>query len=140
LDPARTFLGRGLAFPLRLDAKGRLATVEGEELVAQAIRLVLMTNPGERAMRPRFGAGLAALVFEAPSPQTMLLVERRVREALVRFEPRVDVDAVSATADPNEPARLLVRVAYRVRATDTVLNLVFPFYIERGVDPGVGSG
>jgi phage baseplate assembly protein W len=58
-------------------------------------------------------------------------VEREVRDALLRWEPRVEVLAVEVEPDPQEPARLLVRVDYRVRTTNNQFNLVYPFYLER---------
>ncbi|MEB2360812.1 MAG: GPW/gp25 family protein, partial [Bryobacterales bacterium] len=58
LDPNKAFLGAGLAFPPQADVHGNLATVAYEEDIRQAIRVILGTNPGERVMRPDFGAGL----------------------------------------------------------------------------------
>ena len=87
----RAFLGRGWAFPLATGADGEIAQAEYEEDVHEAVRLVLGTDPGERVMRPDFGSGLHALVFEPLTATTQALVKHRVEEALVRWEPRIDV-------------------------------------------------
>ena len=126
------FLGAGIAFPLRLDAQGRIAMNSLEDHVRQSILLILQTARGERVMRPEFGAGLQDLVFAPATPATAALAEHTVRDALTRFEPRIDVLKVAATIDPRQPERLLVAVEYRVRRTDTIFNLVYPFYLERG--------
>src|SRR5512134_1905547 len=118
-DP-KAFLGKGWAFPPRLEPDGGLAEVTHEEDVRQAILIILGTNPGERVMRPDFGAGLRAFVFEPVSAATMQRLETRVREALIDFEPRIDVMEVRVTAQ--DPARgvLLVDIRYRVRANNSL--------------------
>jgi phage baseplate assembly protein W len=132
LDPAKAFLGVGWAFPPALEADGSIATAAYEEDIRQAIRIIMGTNPGERVMRPDFGAGLGAFVFEPVNPTTMARLQSRVQEALVAWEPRIDVEAVTVTTDAVERNRLLIDVGYRVRATNTRHNLVYPFYLEEG--------
>lgn len=84
------FLGRGWAFPIRLDQQGDIALAGGEDDIRQAILIILGTAPGERVMRPDFGAGLQALVFEPLNTATKALVKHRVEEALLVWEPRID--------------------------------------------------
>jgi uncharacterized protein len=128
---AGEFLGSGWAFPIRADDTGAVVGVAGEDAVRQAVWLVLSTVPGERVMRPTFGAGLADLVFAPNSPATRGMVVSAVRDALVEHEPRIDVLDVTATPDPAEPARLLIEVDYSVRATNSRFNLVYPFYLQQ---------
>ena len=132
IDPNRAFLGVGWAFPPQLEATGVIAEAIYEEDIRQAIRIILFTNRGERLMRPDFGAGLNEFVFEPVSPSTMALVETRVREALITWEPRIDVLVVTVTSDSSERNRLLIDMNYRVRATNTQHNLVYPFYLQEG--------
>jgi phage baseplate assembly protein W len=131
-DSARAFLGTGWAFPPRLDAAGRIAEAAYEDDVREAIRIVLSTSPGERVMRPDFGAGLERFVFEPVNPATVTQVETAVRDALVAWEPRIDVLETRVTPEGTPPAVLLVDVQYRVRATNALQNLVYPFYLEEG--------
>lgn len=131
-DPAKAFLGVGWAFPPQVEADGKIAEAVAEEDIHQAIRIILGTNPGERVMRPDFGAGLNSFVFEPVNTTTMALLQRRVQEALIAWEPRIDVEAVNVTTDTVERSRLLIEMTYRVRATNTVHNLVYPFYLEEG--------
>lgn len=131
-DPNKAFLGMGVAFPLSASPEGSLATAAYEEDIRQAIRIILGTNPGERVMRPDFGAGLQAFVFEPVSVATMHRLETRVREALIDFEPRIDVMEVRVTAESPARGVLLVDIRYRVRANNSLANLVYPFYLQEG--------
>lgn len=125
------FLGRGWAFPIRLDQQGDIALAGGEDDIRQAILIILGTTPGERVMRPDFGAGLQALVFEPLNTATKALVKHRVEEALLVWEPRIDSLEVNVT-DERTLGRLLIELRYRVRATNTFYNLVYPFYLLEG--------
>jgi phage baseplate assembly protein W len=125
-------LGVGLAFPLAPDARGGLATAAYEEDVRQSIRIILGTNPGERVMRPDFGAGLRDFVFESIEATTMHRVQTRVQEALIDWEPRIDVLQVEVTTDAAVRNRLLIEITYRVRASNSLTNLVYPFYLGEG--------
>ena len=126
------FLGAGISFPLGVDALGRIALNSLEDHVRQSILLILQTAPGERVMNPDFGAGLNNLVFEPISSATLALAQHRVKDALTRFEPRIDVLNVDVTVDPQREGALLINLQYRVRRTDTTFNLVYPFFLERG--------
>ncbi|MGD0715592.1 MAG: GPW/gp25 family protein [Gaiellaceae bacterium] len=128
----KAFLGVGWAFPVAPDPTGEAALAAYEEDVRQAIEIILGTDPGERVMRPDFGAGLHALVFEPIGATTAALVRHRVEEALVQWEPRIDVLEVRVSQDGPLGNRLLVGIDYRIRSTNTFYNLVYPFYLLEG--------
>ena len=131
----RAFLGEGWAFPICAQ-NGAIALVALEEDIRQSILIILGTNRGERVMRPEFGAGLNAFVFEPISETTKQLIRTRVEEALIDFEPRIDVLSVrvteSTTGGGGGKNTLLINIDYRVRATNSISNLVYPFYLEEG--------
>ena len=131
-DPVKAFLGVGWAFPPRLNTDRRVSLAAYEQDIEQAIRIILGTNRGERVMRPDFGAGLIEFVFEPANTATMELLKKRVEESLIDWEPRIDVEEVKVTIEPNERNRLDIDVSYRVRATNTLHNLVYPFYLQEG--------
>jgi hypothetical protein len=129
---AKEFLGVGLSFPFVLDESGAIATAQYEESVRQAIWIILGTSKGERVMRPDFGCSIYDLVFEVKSASTSGRIAQEVRNALLAQEPRIDV--LDVQVDPNEDgATLFIHIEYRVRATNNVFNLVYPFYLERSV-------
>jgi phage baseplate assembly protein W len=127
----RAFQGRGWQFPLRL-AGDQIATSAYEQQIAQSIRLIIGTNPSERRMRPTFGAGLNAFVFEPVSTATLEGIRKRVEDALIDWEPRIDVDKVTAVVAGE--GRVDIEVSYRVRSTNSHANLVYPFYLDEGTE------
>lgn len=127
-DP-KAFLGRGWAFPVATDSDGTTALAVYEDDVRQAIRIIIGTEKGERVMRPDFGAGLRAMLFEPLRTTTLALIRHRVEEALVLWEPRIDSVSVQVTAVPPQ-GELEINVRYRVRLTNTFYNLVYPFFTQ----------
>ena len=133
MDDARqkAFLGTGWAFPVAAVSGAELDMVDHEEDIRQSIRIILGTAQGERVMRPDFGAGLRRMVFEPVNTTTKALVRHRVEEALIRWEPRIDQITVQVTGG-GPLGRLDIEIHYRVRATNTFYNLVYPFYLVEG--------
>lgn len=129
---SKSFLGRGLSFPVSLNSNGDLQSADYEESVRQSVLMILGTAKGERVMRPDFGCGIYDLVFEMKTAGTAGRISQEVQEALLRFEPRIDVINVQVTPQTDSDGeKLLIRVDYQVRATNNVFNLVYPFYLER---------
>src|SRR5438128_775798 len=128
-SPQKAFLGVGWEYPLYATTDGTIATAAYEEDVREAILIILGTNPGERVMRPDFGAGLRAFVFEPGNITTLHLIETRVREALIDWEPRIDTTEVSVRIAQALRNRIDIDIQYRIRATNSKQNLVYPFYL-----------
>lgn len=128
----RDFLGRGWSFPVRPGPGGRLSFAGGDEKIRQSIWIIMSTAPGERQMRPDFGCGIHDLVFEPNTAALRGLVQTRVREALVRFEPRIDVTDVRVETQPEARNYMIIRVDYRIRSNNAFYNLVYPFFINEG--------
>jgi phage baseplate assembly protein W len=130
------FVGTGWAFPLGVDATGRIALAGGERDIEQAIQLILRTYPGERPMRPEFGSRLRDWVFDGGNEANAGEIADEVRRALLRWEPRIAVYDVLVTADEVDPSVLYIEIQYLIRTTNDPRNLVFPFYtIPRAEEP-----
>jgi phage baseplate assembly protein W len=124
----QSFLGIGWGFPITPAAGGALDIAAYEESVRQSVWIVLGTAKGERAMRPDFGCGIHDLVFERNTVSTAGKVTQSVREALLMFEPRIELVDVSVVPQGEV---MQISIDYRVRATNNAFNLVFPFYLQR---------
>jgi phage baseplate assembly protein W len=122
-------IGSGLAFPLQVDRRGGIALARDETDIEQAIELILATAPGERPMRPEFGCGVHDFVFDSIDASTVAKMEDAIRDALDHWEPRVVVESVEFNLDAVGDGVLMIDIGYRVRATNTLRNLVYPFYV-----------
>jgi Bacteriophage baseplate protein W len=131
-NSAKAFLGVGWSFPLCTASDGSTVMAMYEQDVDQAVRIILGTDWGERVMRPDFGAGLNSFVFGPINQTTLRMVQSRVQESLIKWEPRIDVEQVQVSS---QPGKLLIAITYRIRVTNTVHNLVYPFYLEEGAAP-----
>ena len=125
------FLGAGWRFPVSPSPDGRIERSYYEQSISEAIWIILGTAPGERVMRPDFGCGVHDLVFADTSATTAGLIAHEVRQALVLWEPRIELLDVQVAPEDGVLGTLLIRIEYRVRATNNVFNLVYPFYLER---------
>ncbi len=132
---AKAFLGVGWAFPPCTAPDGSTLTAKYEQDVEQAIRIIIGTDRGERVMRPDFGAGLRSFVFGPLNQTTIRQVQTRVQEALVTWEPRIDVESVTVRIDASERSKLEITVLYRIRSTNSRNNLVYDFYLQEGGEP-----
>ena len=133
LSDQRDFLGIGWSFPVATDPlTGDIALSRYDRDVREAIRIILETAPGERVMRPRFGCGIHDLVFEEINTTTIFAIQAAVREALVAYEARIEL--LDVTVDPLEALNglLVIGIDYRVRRTNQVDNLVYPFFYSEG--------
>jgi phage baseplate assembly protein W len=122
-------IGSGLAFPLQVDRRGGIALARDETDIEQAIELILGTAPGERPMRPEFGCGVHDFVFDTIDATTVAQMEGEIRDALDHWEPRVEVVDVDFDLSAVDRGELLINIGYRLRATNHLRNLVYPFYV-----------
>lgn len=130
---SKAFLGRGWKFPVAVDpASGRIAMSEYEQDIKEAIGIILATAPGERLMRPDFGCGIHDLVFATISRATVGLFESRVREAIIKWEARVEIIRLDISTREASNGKLEIQLTCRVRDTNHEFNLVFPFYLTEG--------
>lgn len=133
------FVGKGWAFPLRTSVTGAMALVADEREVAEAIRIILGTSIGERPMRPEFGSRIYEFVFDEADAATASRLAFAVREALERWEPRIDLDAVNVTVDEEKRNLLYIDINYHIKDDNDPRNLVFPFYTIPPEPPPAGA-
>jgi len=134
MDKSRDFLGRGFAFPPRIDsATGQFVMAESEEDIRQAIYIIIMTRMKERAMLPDFGCNVHEYIYELPDSDFEIRLGSEIKEALMKYEPRVI--NVEVEVDTREIVNGIVylNINYTVRATNNPNNLVFPYYLVEGI-------
>lgn len=117
MSSAGDIYGRGISFPPRVGPDGRVSWSEGAENVRESIRVILTTEPGERLMLPRFGAGLKVFLFEPNSTATHRQLQERIMQALRRWEPRIRLTDVQVAADPEDARAAVASIHYELVAT-----------------------
>lgn len=148
------FIGKGWRFPIKVNARGRLEWSDGPSRIQDAIWIIIKTALGERLMRPTFGAGVDDFVFQSNSEINRAQLSAVIKDALLRWEPRIELDDVRVTSgweakdwrleDLDSPSamknrssaldsQVVVTIEYRLRTTNEIFNVVFPFYLEEGV-------
>ncbi len=128
----KNILGAGWRLDLQTDRRGNLALITGAAGVEQAMRFIIGTAPGERPMLPDFGCRIHDLLFAPSTPHTWNLAAHHVEEALIKWEPRIELIKVEAGPSPDDDSCVLVQVEYKIRQINSFYNLVYPFYLEQG--------
>jgi len=128
---SKNFMGSGLSFPLRVNARtGRFVMSRHEENIHESVRIVLRTFRGERVMRPEFGAAPESILFSDAGAEAITALEEGMRAALEENEPRI-ADVVVRVSRENR-GELSVNISYRIRTTNNLFSRVYPFYLLEG--------
>lgn len=122
LDEGAVF-GRGISFPPRVGADGRVAWSAGPTNVAEMIEVVLRTEPGERLFLPEFGGRLGRFLFENNTVATRRLIAEQIGAALKRWEPRVELRSVDVQSDPDDERSAIATVEYALVANNVTEQL-----------------
>ncbi|MBE2270965.1 MAG: GPW/gp25 family protein [Anaerolinea sp.] len=123
------FIGSRLAFPFQLGDRNQIALVSGDLALRQSIYTIVYTVPGERVMRPDFGCEIHSLVFDPVNNETAAVAERYVRDALLRWEPRINVQDVKVSPGDTELGEMWIEVTYQIKGQYDPRSLVFPYYL-----------
>lgn len=128
-----SFLGTGWSFPLRFDSNG-VGMSSGEKDIAESLRILISTQPGERTMNPHFGCDLRGFMFQSLNTSTIIQLKDRIARAILFYEPRVSMDSINIVEQKEESGLIQIEVAYKVNSTNTRHNLVFPYYINEATE------
>lgn len=134
MDDDISFLGTGWSFPPEFSIRAGVRMVSAEEDIRQSLHIVLATNPGERVMRPAFGAGIKQQVFDNIDASTITILKDAIRRAILFYEPRVTLDTIHADTRLALEGRLDFSIDYTVISTNSRHNIVYPYYCLEGSD------
>lgn len=129
----QSFLGRGWSFPPEFNNESRaVKMLEDEEDIQSSLHILLSTRPGERIMVPGYGCNLDELLFSPLNLTIKTYVVDLIRTAILYYEPRIDVNKIEIDPTDEFHGVLLIQIEYTIRATNSRMNMVYPFYIEEG--------
>jgi phage baseplate assembly protein W len=123
------FYGSGITYPMQVNTSGSIHESTGVQKVEESIRIILGTGYSERLMRPTFGSNLKSLVFAPNNEATANLARYYVEDGLRQWEGRIDVIEVLVEND-YQNGMLLIEIHYRLRATQDVHSMIYPFFLE----------
>lgn len=130
-----SYLGRGWSFPPQFDLQSNSVNMlEDDADILSSLEILLGTRPGERVMLPQYGCNLDPLLFETLSTRLKTLMADNIQSAILYFEPRIQVETVKLHQDHGNLGVVLIDIVYRVKATNSRFNFVYPFYKLEGTD------
>lgn len=137
----KSFLGTGWSFPPKFskgdsafDRGGQVLMVTEEDDIRESLHILLSTAPGERVMQPAFGCGLKLHVFDHVNESAVTEITDLIERAILFFEPRISVEKIIVANDKILEGLLTIDIEYRIRATNTRSNMVYPFYFLEGTN------
>ena len=130
-----TYLGKGWDFPPKfLEKQGEVKIISDIEDIEKSLHIIITTRQGERLMRPKFGCDLTDKIFENLSATQTTMMKNQIKEAIVLYEPRIEVLKVALDTQNFLEGKFLIKIDYLIRATNTRRNIVFPYYITEATD------
>ncbi|WP_299441137.1 GPW/gp25 family protein [uncultured Aquimarina sp.] len=136
MDTNISFLGTGWGFPPEFSkkGKGRVEMLSDEADIKSSLEILLSTRLGERIMVPNYGCNLDELLFKPLNLTLKTFVKELIKNAILYYEPRIDLEKIDMDQTNELDGELLIILDYRIRATNSRSNLVFPFYKEEGTN------
>ncbi len=119
MSNAGKIFGKGISFPPRVGADGRVVWSEGETNIRESIKIILLTELGELLRLPQFGGGLNRFLFEPNTATTRQLIRDRITKALAQWEPRITVESVAVEPDAQDVQAAIATVNYKLVATQS---------------------
>jgi len=131
----RDFLGRGWSFPPTFD-KGAKQVVMTEDVedIKNSLTILLATTVGERVMNVSYGCNLEPYVFESMDTTTITILKDKITTSILFFESRIEAEKITMNTDRLIEGILLIEIEYRIRATNSRYNFVFPFYSNEATE------
>ena len=131
------FLGRGWSFPPNFNVQTQTVDMtEKNDDIQRSLHILLTTSVGERVMEPKYGCNMEDLLFESLDTSTKTLIKDKILTAILYFEPRITVNSIEINTQDELEGKLLIEIDYTVKATNSRLNFVFPFYKNEGTEVG----
>lgn len=129
----KSFLGTGWSFPPTFkNHTGTNEMVSKEDDIFQSLHILLTTQLNERIMRSDFGCDLSVLLYESITITLLTKIKGIIQNAILLYEPRIDLLDVNFFTEESTNGVIKIEIIYKIRATNSRKNYVFPYYLEEG--------
>ena len=127
--------GLSVALPLAVNKTDGAYALNKDitSLAAQNLKMVILTNPGERIMQPAFGAGIRQLLFEPATQATVDIVRARIQQQVSQYLPYINLIQLQVFVSENDASALIISLKYSVPTANIISELTL------GVTPSGGS-
>jgi len=127
------FLGKGWSFPPTFDKDSEMVEMRSGAIdIKESLWILLSTRLGERVMQPKYGCQLDELQFENLNRTTITYISELIRTAILYHEPRIEVEKIEIKEEELIAGKVLIKLSYLVRSTNSRMNMVYPYYINEG--------
>jgi phage baseplate assembly protein W len=134
----QTFLGTGWSFPPAFTAGGQdVVMVSGSDDIQQSLGILFATRLGERVLQDTFGCDLQQVLFEDIDQGLINSLTSLITDAILYHEPRIIVNRVDIAESAAQQGVVLISVDYTIKSTNSRFNMVYPFYLNEAMPPGV---
>jgi phage baseplate assembly protein W len=135
METEQDFLGTGWSFPPEFKGSTKEVTMfKDESDIKSSLEILLSTKIGERIMQPKYGCNMDELLFNPLNRTLKTFVSELIKTAILYHEPRIDVEKIDITKGDDLSGELLVLIDFKVRATNSRINMVYPFYQQEGTN------
>ena len=135
METEQDFLGTGWSFPPEFKKNIKAAVMLSDEAdIKSSLEILLSTKIGERIMQPKYGCNMDELLFNPLNQTLKTFVSEMIKTAILYHEPRIDVEKIDITKGDDLTGELLVLVDFRIRSTNSRINMVYPLYKQEGTD------
>jgi uncharacterized protein len=135
MENEQAFLGTGWSFPPEFKKITKsVIMISDEEDIKSSLEILLSTKIGERIMLPKYGCNVDELLFNPLNRTLKTYVSELIRTAILYHEPRIDVEKIDITQGDDLNGELLLSLDYKIRATNSRTNMVYPFYKLEGTN------
>jgi phage baseplate assembly protein W len=135
METEQDFLGIGWSFPPEFKESTKTVTMlTDEEDIKSSLEILLSTKIGERIMQPKYGCNMDELLFNPLNRTLKTFVSELIKTSILYHEPRIDVEKIDITKGDDLSGELLVLIDFKVRATNSRINMVYPFYKQEGTN------
>ncbi|AEL28447.1 GPW/gp25 family protein [Cyclobacterium marinum] len=127
------FLGKGWSFPPTFDKDSASVKMSSGLIdIQESLWILLSTRLGERVMQPKYGCQLDELQFENLNRTTITYISELIRTAILYHEPRIEVEKIEILEEEMVSGKVLIKLNYLVRSTNSRMNMVYPYYLNEG--------
>jgi phage baseplate assembly protein W len=135
MEENQAFLGTGWSFPPEFKLTNKsVVMLTDEDDIKSSLEILLTTKVGERILQPKYGCNMDELIFNPLDRTLKTFVTELIETAILYHEPRIDVEKIDISQGDDFTGELLVILDYKIRATNSRINMVFPFYKGEGTD------